>query len=171
MKIGVPTGVFRIHLFSVAILAWVLINVETRLAGILAPNMAIPICLVAAAPALSTCTRKKVIGTNDVDQIKKNPANRASEQLEITRVGWDALRRCVQRHRACSDAEKPVRKWRHARVETDVSDWNIYRDRTERSKHERASAGRGNLRSAGIGQRYTTPQQLRRVLTGPARPT
>src|SRR5882762_9590342 len=127
---------------------------EARLAGMFALNVAIPVCFVTAT---SAATGKKVIGANDIDQVEEDAPNRAAEGLEATGVWWNALGRRVQCHRACSDAEEPVCKRRDARVEAHVSDWNVYRDRTEGAEHERASAGSADLLRAGIRQCYTTP--------------
>jgi hypothetical protein len=72
VEIHVPARVFGIHMLTIIILARVFIDVEARLARVLALDVAVPIAFMAAATTAPTDGKVHVVGANDVDQVKKD---------------------------------------------------------------------------------------------------
>src|SRR6266478_2853839 len=173
VEVHVPARVVGIHLLSNVILARIGIEVEARLARLLALDVAVPVSFVAASTAASTGARDKVVGTNDIDQVEEYTADRTGKDTEVAGVRGNTLRRNVQRHRARSDAIEPTgqagvrRAWIelcHAGVEVHVGDRDVDSNRAERPGYERAGTGRGDLHLPGICQRHTTADQERFTL-------
>src|SRR6266404_3571095 len=80
VEVHARARVAGIDALCVAVLASVRIEVETRLARVLALDVSVSVRLVAAA-ASSSRARDEIVGANDVDQIEEHSSDRAAEEL------------------------------------------------------------------------------------------
>src|SRR2546423_1668371 len=104
----------------------------------LARDVAIAVCLMAATAASSLGAGDEIVGANDVDQIEEGASkapdvHRRDPDRDGLRLRGRQFWRGQQRHGARGDAEEPVREGRDAGVEAYVGDGNVDGDRAERA--------------------------------------
>src|SRR5437868_7231360 len=172
MEIGSRAGIAEIFPLRLLI-AVILMETEMGTAPIVAGNVAVSIRPSAtASPTSATRARNKVIGANDVDQVKQLTADWAVQNRDTSHGSINGFdRRGILRisgsdgHGTSCDTEQPVRKRDHASVQANVGNGDVDGDRSEWPGHKRAGTGRNDLLCPWVSQGRAATDQDCGVLT------